>query len=53
MNYQHKNLLENGRWFDLSLMEQMANIGAEVGRAINWKNKANLEYSRFAFERAL
>lgn len=53
MNFQHKNLLESGRWFELSLMEQMANIGAEIGRAINWRNKANLEYSRLAFERAL
>lgn len=52
MNYQHKNLA-NGRWFAMNIFEQMANIGAEVGRAIIWKNKANLEYSNFAFERAL
>lgn len=31
----------------------MANVGSEVGRAINWKNKGNAEYSRLAFERAL
>ena len=53
MTFQHKNLLKNGHWFGFSFMEQMANIGAEVGRAINWRNKANLEYSRLAFERAL
>ena len=32
---------------------QMANIGAEVGRTINWKRKGNLEESRAAFYRAL
>ena len=37
----------------MSIFEQLANIGAEVGRAINWKNKGNEEYSRLAFERAL
>ena len=31
----------------------MANIGAEVGRAINWKNKNKLEMSKNAFYRAL
>lgn len=49
---QHKELAA-GRWFRLSLVEQMANIGSEVERAINWKAKNNLEYSRKAFERAL
>lgn len=52
MNYQHKNLAQ-GRWFELSLMEQMANIGSEVERAIAWKNKNNIDYSQKAFERAL
>jgi hypothetical protein len=52
MEYQHKNLA-NGRWFELSLLEQMANIGSEVERAIKWKNKNNIDYSRMAFERAL
>ncbi len=31
----------------------MANIGSEVERALNWRAKGNLEYSRKAFERAL
>ncbi|HPA25706.1 MAG TPA: hypothetical protein PLK76_03035 [bacterium] len=53
MVFQHKNLLESGRWFEMNIFEQMANIGAEVGRAINWKNKGNQEYSQLAFERAL
>src|SRR3989339_1480546 len=51
-NYQHKDLA-NGRWNNLSFFEQMANIGSEVVRSINWKNKGNKEYSNLAFERAL
>lgn len=51
MIYQHKNLAEGG-WFKLALVEQLANVGSEVHRAINWREK-NKEYSRKAFERAL
>ena len=52
MNFQHKELAA-GRWFTLSLVEQMANVGSDVGRALNWKAKGNLPYSQKAFERAL
>jgi len=52
MSYQHKSLSE-GKWFELSFPVQMANIGSEVHRTINWKNKDNLKYSQQAFERAL
>ncbi len=41
------------RWPTFSLFEQMANIGAEVGRTINWKRKAREEMSRNALYRAL
>lgn len=41
------------RWKDFSIYEQMANIGAEVGRAINWRKKKNQEMSQMAFYRAL
>jgi len=51
MNFQHQQLAET--WHNLNIFEQMANIGSEVIRAINWKNKNNPEYSRMAFERAL
>ena len=34
-------------------MEQLANVGSEVERALNWRNKNNPEYSRLAFLRAL
>lgn len=52
MDYQHKNLSE-GRWKKLSFFEQMANIGSEVERAINWRNKKDEAYSKMAFDRAL
>jgi len=52
MSYRHKDLAA-GRWGNLSFMEQMANIGSEVERALNWQGKGNDEYSRKAFERAL
>jgi hypothetical protein len=51
MNCQHKKLAK-GRWFELDLVEQLANIGSEVERAIVWRDK-NKEYSRKAFYRAL
>lgn len=41
------------RWGELTLIEQMANIGSEVERAIDWQNKNNPEYCQLAFERAL
>ena len=52
MTIQHKKLA-SGRWEKLSLSEQMANIGSEVGRAINWRKKKNYQYSKMAFFRAL
>src|SRR3989344_2796307 len=48
----HKELAA-GRWFKLSLIEQLANVGMDVERAIRWKQKGNIEYSQQAFERAL
>lgn len=52
MNYQHKQLAQ-GRWYQLSFVEQMANIGSEVERALNWKAKDNILYCQQAFERVL
>lgn len=48
---QRKSVSRN--WNTLSLVEQLANVGSEVERTINWKNKGNLEYSNLAFERSL
>ena len=40
------------RWQKLSFFEQMAHLGSEIQRTINWREK-NPEYSQLAFERAL
>lgn len=52
MSIEHKQLAQ-GKWSELSLVEQMANVGSEVERTIGWREKGNSEYSRKAFERAL
>ena len=52
MNFQHKGLAEGG-WSRLSFLEQMANIGSEVERSLNWRAKNKPGYSEPAFERAL
>ena len=52
MSYQHKNLAA-GRWNQLPFLEQMANIGSEVERALNWRAKNNSDYCQQAFERVL
>jgi len=50
-NIFHTGLEE--RWNTFSFSEQMANIGAEVGRAINWKRKGNSQMCTNAFYRGL
>ncbi len=50
MSYQYKQVEE--RWFRFSLPEQLANVGSEVIRAINWKEKGKEEYFRKAAIRA-
>jgi hypothetical protein len=52
MSFQHKELA-SGRWNELSLVEQMANVGSEVERALRWRAKNNPEYCMSAFDRAL
>lgn len=52
MNYQHQ-LMANGKWQQMSLAEQMANIGSEVFRAIKSKGKKDYRSAELAFERAL
>ncbi len=49
--FQHKELAA-GRWNELSLAEQLANVGSEVSRCIKWKGR-NEELSRQAADRAL
>lgn len=49
---QHKDLAA-GRWIQMPFVEQMASIGSEVERALNWQSKNNAAYSQKAYERAL
>ena len=51
MVIQHKNLAA-GSWQKLSLMEQMGNIGSEISRALNWRDKDQIIYEN-AIDRAL
>lgn len=52
MSVQHKNLAA-GQWSRMSLCEQMANIGSEVSRALNWRKKGKEDLSQKASSRAL
>jgi hypothetical protein len=52
MRIIHKKLAA-GRWFDFSLIEQLANIGADIERTIRLKKRGDMQASQQAFERAL
>jgi hypothetical protein len=41
------------RWYRFSLFEQLANVGADVDRAIRWKKNGDLHDGQKAFDRAL
>ena len=45
--------LAAGRWLELSLMEQLAHIGSEVGRACRAKDGGNQDRFDASFDRAL
>jgi hypothetical protein len=47
----HRDLAA-GRWFELSLVEQIAHVGSEVECTMRWRDRGNAEYARRAFERA-
>jgi hypothetical protein len=49
---QHPGLA-SGRWHTVPLVEQLANVGSEVERALGWTSKGNPDYSRRALERGL
>ena len=44
MIIQHKTLAA-GRWHELSLREQLGNVGSEINRAIMWKGKDEKKYT--------
>jgi hypothetical protein len=45
--------LAAGRWLELTLAEQLGNIGSEVGRALRASARSEPERSRDALDRAL
>ena len=52
VSIQHKHLA-SGKWKKMSLCEQMANIGSEINRALNWQKKGNTEHADKAVIRGL
>lgn len=48
----HHPQLADGRWFQLTLSEQLGNVGSEVGRMARARGR-NEELAQRAFERAL
>jgi hypothetical protein len=52
MSYQHSSLAD-GRWANMTLSEQMANIGSEISRALTWQKKGKETYCQKAVFRAL
>jgi hypothetical protein len=51
MTHGHRELA-GGKWWRLSLAEQLGNVGSEVGRAIRW-SKSNPARAESALHRAL
>ena len=45
--------LAAGRWAELSLIEQLANVGSEVGRACRERERGDTARARSALERGL
>ncbi len=48
---EHRDLAA-GRWWKLTLAEQLGNVGSEISRALKWKER-NPRIARGASERAL
>jgi hypothetical protein len=51
MSVVHRDLAA-GRWWELSIADQLGNIGSEVGRAVRWSSR-DPDLARGALERAL
>lgn len=52
MEFLHKDLAK-GRWYSLSVLEQLGNIGSEVSRALNGKERGDQAMMQNAMYRAL
>lgn len=48
----HKDL-NAAHWYRFTILEQLANVGCDIERTIQWRNSGDMENSRQAFERAL
>ena len=48
MSFQHQSLAA-GKWFELSLMEQLGNVASEIGRARKWQHKDAKIYEACVF----
>lgn len=48
----HSNLA-TGRWFTLTLAEQLGNVGSEYERAVRWKQRADTDHFQRALARML
>lgn len=51
MSFQHQDLAA-GRWFGLTILEQLGNVGSEISRARKWQGK-DTQYFENAIFRAL
>jgi hypothetical protein len=47
----HADILENGNWYERSILDQLGNIGAEAGRAIQAKSINNPNKLEWAWHR--
>ena len=45
--------LADGRWFKMSIAEQMGNVGSEYERALKWKERGQTSYFEQALRRML
>ena len=51
MSVRHRSLAA-GRWFEMTFLWQMANVGSEVERAITRRSRGDTDHSAMALERA-
>ena len=52
MKTYHPNLA-TGRWFTMSIAEQLGNVGSEYERALSWKGRGDTVRFEHAFARLL